>query len=131
MTTHPCNASADMTATGSLTHFPGEFATLTKESSTDWELAIDLPLGVVASQLARIEEQLRRLSAVAALQIKERDSERRNGAVSVRIDDINQALDSIRTLMSDIESSLDTTRRSSDAVFSYVASRKPSPERDD
>ncbi len=120
-----------MTATGSLTHFPGEFATLTKESSTDWELAIDLPLGVVASQLARIEEQLRRLSAVAALQIKERDSERRNGAVSVRIDDINQALDSIRTLMSDIESSLDTTRRSSDAVFSYAAGRKPSPERDD
>ena len=92
---------------------------MSKPSSTDWELAIDLPLGVVASQLMRIEEQLRLLNMKAADLVKERDSERRNGAISVRLEHINKALDSIRALMADIETDIDTTRR------------KPHPERDD
>jgi hypothetical protein len=92
---------------------------MTKASSSDWELTIDLPLGVVASQLMRIEEQLRLLNMKAADLVKERDSGRRNGAISVRLEHINKALDSIRALMADIETDIDATRR------------KPYPERDD
>ncbi len=92
---------------------------MSKPSSSDWELTIDLPLGVVASQLIRIEEQLRLLNMKAADIVKERDSGRRNGAISVRLEHINKALDSIRTLMADIETDIDATRR------------KPYPERDD
>ena len=92
---------------------------MSKASSTDWELAIDLPLAVVASQLMRIEEQLRLLNMKAADTVKERDGGRRNGAISARLEHINKALDSIRTLMSDIETDIDITRR------------KPYPERDD
>ncbi len=99
--------------------------------STDWELAIDLPLGVVASQLLRIEEQLRLLNMKAADFVKSRDSDRRNGAIALRLEHINRALDSIRTLMTDIESDIDTTRGSSDAVYSRASGRKPYPERDD
>ena len=91
---------------------------VSKPSSTDWELTIDLPLGVVASQLLRIEEQLRLLNMKAADLVKERDSAR-NGAISVRLEHINKALDSIRTLMVDIETDIDSTRR------------KSYPERDD
>ena len=96
---------------------------MTKESSSDWEIAIDLPLGVVASQLARIEEQLRLLNLKAADLVKERDGGRRNGAIAVRLENINRALDSIRTFMSDLEGEIDATRRRSDG--------KPHPERDD
>ena len=91
---------------------------VTRPSSTDWELTIDLPLGVVASQLLRIEEQLRLLNMKVADLVKERNSAR-NGAISVRLEHINKALDSIRTLMADIETDIDTTRR------------KSYPERDD
>jgi hypothetical protein len=92
---------------------------MTKASSTDWELSIDLPLGVVASQLTKIEEQLRLLNMKAADLVKERDSGRRNGAISVRLENINRALDSIRTFISDLEAEIDATRR------------KPYPDRDD
>lgn len=96
---------------------------MTKESSTDWEIAIDLPLGVVASQLMRIEEQLRFLNMKAADFVRERDSARRNGAIAGRLEHINRALESIRTLMADIETDIEASRGS--------ARRKPYPERDD
>jgi hypothetical protein len=104
---------------------------MTKESSTDWELTIDLPLGVVASQLTRIEEQLRLLSTKVADLVNERGSGRRDGAISVRLENINRALDSIRTYISDLEAEIHATRRSSDAVYSRAPVRKPHPERDD
>ena len=104
---------------------------MSKPSSTDWELAIDLPLGVVASQLTRIEEQLRLLNMKAADFVKARDSYRRNGAIAIRLEHINRALDSIRALMTDIETDIDATHCSSDAVYSRVSDRKHYPERDD
>jgi hypothetical protein len=104
---------------------------VSKPSASDWELAIDLPLGVVASQLMRIEEQLRLLNMKAADFMRERDSDRRNGAIAVRLERINSALDSIRTLMADIETDIDGRSRNSDAVYSRAADRKPYPERDD
>ncbi len=104
---------------------------MSKPSSSDWELAIDLPLGVVASQLMRIEEQLRLLNMKAADFVRERDSDRRSGAIAIRLERINRALDSIRTLMADIETDIDGANWSSEAVYSRAADRKPSPERDD
>lgn len=104
---------------------------MNKESSTDWEIAIDLPLGVVASQLVRIEEQLRLLNMKAADFVRQRDTARRNGAIAARLEHINRALDAIRTLMTEIETDIDATRWTSDAVFSGTSVRKPYPERDD
>ena len=104
---------------------------MNRTSSSEWELAIDLPLGVVASQLMRIEEQLRLLNMKAADFVRERDSDRRSGAIAIRLERINRALDSIRTLMADIETDIDSPNGSSDAVYSRAADRKPAPERDD
>ncbi len=104
---------------------------MAKESSTDWELAIDLPLGVVASQLARIEEQLRQLNHRARDLLQARDGGRRNGEISVRLENINRALDSIGGLIAGLEAEIEVTRRSSDALYSHAPNRKPSPERDD
>jgi len=94
---------------------------INKPSSSEWELAIDLPLGVVASQLMRIEEQLRLLNMKAADFVRERDSDRRSGAIAIRLERINRALDSIRTLMADIETDIDSPNGSSDAVYSRAA----------
>ncbi|HMI36265.1 MAG TPA: hypothetical protein VK505_01455 [Steroidobacteraceae bacterium] len=104
---------------------------MTEQFSSDWELAIDLPLGVVASQLARIEEQLRQLNTRARDLLQERGGGQRNGAISVRLENINKALDSIGAFISGLEAEIDATRRSSDAVFSHAPYRKPSPDRDD
>jgi hypothetical protein len=104
---------------------------MSKSSSSEWELAIDLPLGVVASQLMRIEEQLRLLNMKAADFVRERDSDRRSGAISIRLERINRALDSIRTLMADIEADIDTAHGAPEAVYSRAADRKRAPERDD
>jgi hypothetical protein len=104
---------------------------MTKESPTGWEIAIDLPLGVVASQLARIEEQLRLLNLKAADLVRERDAGRRNGAIAVRLENINRALDSIRTFIADLETEIEATRRSPEAVYSHAPYRKRYPERDD
>ncbi len=104
---------------------------MTKASSTDWEIAIDLPLGVVASQLTRIEEQLRLLNLKAADLVQERDGGRRNGAIAVRLENINRALDAIRIFMSDLEAEIEATRRSSDALFLPTSGGKRYPDRDD
>lgn len=104
---------------------------MSKESSTDWEIAIDLPLGVVASQLLRIEEQLRQLNTTAKDLLQERDGGRRNGAVAVRLENINKALDSIGRFIADLEAEIAATRRGSDGIYSQAPSRKPYPDRDD
>ncbi len=104
---------------------------MSRASSTDWEIAIDLPLGVVASQLMRIEEQLRLLNLRAADLVKGRDGERRDGAIAVRLENINRALDAIRTFISDLEAEIDATRRSTEAVFPPASRGKAYPERDD
>jgi hypothetical protein len=104
---------------------------VSKDNSTDWELAIDLPLGVVASQLSRIEAQLRLLNTKAIDFVREREQGRLNGTIATRLEHINLALDSIRSLMSGIQTDVDAARWSSDAVYSKQIGRKPHPERDD
>jgi hypothetical protein len=66
-------------------------------------MAIALPLGVVANQLMRIESELRLLNMKALDLGRERGDERITGLIEKRLENINEALDSIRALVSDIE----------------------------
>ena len=91
---------------------------MTDVSSDNLEMAIVLPLGVVANQLMRIESDLRLLNVKALNVARRRESAGFTKVIEARLDHINQALDSIRGLVSDIE--LD--------IHSY---RKPNPDRDD
>ena len=76
---------------------------MTQASSASLEMAIALPLGVVANQLMRIESELRLLNMKALDLGRERGDERITGLIEKRLENINEALDSIRALVSDIE----------------------------
>ncbi len=91
---------------------------MTDASSDNVEMAIVLPLGVVANQLMRIESDLRLLNAKALSVARRRENAGFTKVIEARIDSINQALDSIRGLVSDIE-------------LDIHSSRKPNPDRDD
>jgi hypothetical protein len=124
-------------------------------SSANLEMAIILPLGVVANQLMRIEADLRLLNMKALDFAKERENEHVAGRIEATLENINGTLESIRDLVSDIEGCIqprstyatdtvtmkhisqvdsqgpmDDTRSSSDVVYSH-ANRKPHPDRDD
>jgi hypothetical protein len=62
---------------------------------------------------------------------KERDGGRRHGAISVRLENINKALDSIRTFISGLEAEIEATGHSSADLVSQAPGRKPYPDRDD
>jgi hypothetical protein len=101
-------------------------------SPANLELAIALPLGVVANQLMRIETDLRFLNMKALAYA----SERENGALAARVagglEKINAALDLIRGLVADIEANIQPTSASQAGTSSRnPASRKPSSDRDD
>ena len=66
------------------------------------EVAFVLPLGVVANQLMRIEAQLRLLNMKTLDLATERDQGRLIGLIDARLEQINEALDSISGLVSDI-----------------------------
>jgi hypothetical protein len=76
---------------------------MTEASRASLEMAVALPLGVVANQLMRIEAELRLLNMKALNLGGERGEERVSGLIEKRLENINEALDSIRGLMSDIE----------------------------
>jgi hypothetical protein len=128
---------------------------MTQASSANLEMAIILPLGVVANQLLRIEADLRLLNMKALDFAKERENEHLAGRIATRLENINETLESIRDLVSDIEgciqpgstnatdtlsmkhisqvdsqSPMDDARLSSDVVYSH-ANRKRHPDRDD
>jgi hypothetical protein len=96
------------------------------------ELAIALPLGVVANQLARIEADLRFLSMKASVYADERENGELAAKVSGGLEKINEALDLIRGLVADMEAN---TRPTSTSVagksFRDRAARKTSADRDD
>jgi len=73
-----------------------------------------LPLDVVADRLRRIEADLRLLNVKAGIIANDGDNARLGAMIEVRIETIYEALDSIRTLVSDIGSN-----------------RKPRSDRDD
>jgi hypothetical protein len=70
------------------------------------EMTIVLPLGVVAHQLMKIEADLRQLNMKALDFARERDNAPHTGLIEARLEKINDALDSIRALVSDIAADL-------------------------
>ncbi len=89
---------------------------MTEASCANLETAILLPLGVVATQLMKIEAHLRLLNMKALAFAREREGRRYAGLIEARLEHINEALDSIRDLVSDI---------------AEYSNRDPRPDRDD
>jgi hypothetical protein len=79
---------------------------MTEAPATNFEMAIVLPLGVVANQLMKIEAQLRLLSVKALSFAKARERGPHAGLIEARLENINEALDSLRGLVSDIEAAV-------------------------
>jgi hypothetical protein len=79
---------------------------MTETSPANLELAIALPLGVVANQLIRIEADLRFLSMKAAAYRSERESGQLAAKVSGGLEKINEVLDLIRGLVADMEANI-------------------------
>jgi hypothetical protein len=105
---------------------------MTETSPANLELAIALPLGVVANQLKRIETDLRFLNMKALAYANERE----NGALAARVagglEKINAALDLIRGLVADIEANIQPPSVSRPGTSSRIpAARKPFTDRDD
>jgi hypothetical protein len=73
------------------------------------ELAIALPLGVVANQLTRIEADLRFLSMKTSVYTGERESGELAAKVSGGLEKISAALDLIRAVVADMEASAQPT----------------------
>jgi len=128
---------------------------MTEVSSANLEMAIILPLGVVANQLMKIEADLRLLNMKALDFARVRENEHLTGRIEARLENIIETLESIRDLVSDIEGCIqpsstnvtdalgmkhvsqvgsqrpmDETRSSPDVVYSH-ANREPYPDRDD
>jgi hypothetical protein len=72
-------------------------------SPANVELSILLPLGVVANQLMKVEADLRFLNAKTSAYASERPSGEMAAHVAARLEKINEALEVIRGLVSDIE----------------------------
>jgi hypothetical protein len=75
-------------------------------SSTNVEMSIILPLGVVANQLMKIESDLRLLNMKALDFVKEHEGGRHTGLIEAKLENIHDVLDSIRGLVSDIEADI-------------------------
>lgn len=75
---------------------------MTEPSGANWQLAIVLPLGVVANQLMRIEADLRFLNMKALAYAKQSGEVAIGSQITAQLDQINHALELIRGLTSDI-----------------------------
>ena len=94
---------------------------MTEISATNLEMAIVLPLGVVAHQLIKIEADLRLLNMKALELAKERENGRHTRLIEATLENINEALDAIKGLVADIETDIQPSSMN----------RKTYPERDD
>jgi hypothetical protein len=91
-----------------------------------------LPLGAVANQLMRIEADLRFLNMKALTHAREHEKTGAAGQIAARLDKINEALERIRGLVSDIEADVQPRpARPIGAPPGAPASLKPFPSRDD
>jgi hypothetical protein len=102
-------------------------------ASANLEMTIVLPLGVIANQLIRIEADLRLLNIKALILAPGPDCQHPTERVEATLEIINEALSSIRSLVSGFEDHIHSgptaasaTRSSPNAVY-----RKPYPEQDD
>jgi hypothetical protein len=65
-----------------------------------------LPLGVIANQLMRIEADLRFLNMKALVYAKHSESGGVGSQIAAQLDQINEALDLIRSIASDIQADM-------------------------
>jgi hypothetical protein len=89
---------------------------MTELSQANLQLAIVLPLGVIANQLTRIEADLRFLNMKALVYAMQSENGGIGSQITAKLDLINDALDLIRGLASDMQADMQ---------------RKPRPGRDD
>lgn len=116
---------------------------MTNAPATNLEMTIILPLGVVAYQLMKIEADLRLLNMKALDFVNEHGSGRHTRPIEARLENINEALDSIRGLVSDIEADIhhshvgshlaleDDSLSSPDRIRSSHSDRKSRANQDD
>jgi hypothetical protein len=105
---------------------------MTEASPANLELAIVLPLGVVANQLMRIETDLRFLNMKALAYANERENGDLAAKVAGGLEKINRALDRIRGQVADMEAGIQPTSASRPGTSSRdPVSRKPFADRDD
>jgi hypothetical protein len=105
---------------------------VTEASTENLELSISLPLGAVANQLMRIEADLRFLNMKALAYAKEGENAGPARQIAARLEKINEALDRIRGLVSDIEADVQPRpARPISAPSREPASLKPLSGRDD
>ncbi len=84
---------------------------MTHTPSSKWEFSIVLPLGAIANQLMKTEEQLR-LITMQRLEIADRsESTRIYNLIEVKAEYIHRTLDSLRELMSNIQADLNPRDR--------------------
>ena len=74
------------------------------DSPETFELALVLPLGVMANQLMKVESELRFLSAKLSRYGQERGSAREEAAA--RLEKMSEALDAIRQIIADMQAEI-------------------------
>jgi hypothetical protein len=79
---------------------------MSDHSGANFELSILLPLGVVANQLMKVEADLRFLNAKTSPYAGELAGAGMAGQAAARLETINEALETIRGLVSDIEADI-------------------------
>lgn len=105
---------------------------MTEISPTNWQLTLLLPLDVVASQLMRTEADLRFLNMKALVYAKECENRGVAAQIASRIEKVNEVLERIRSLVTDIEAdSQAETVPVAGTKSRHQVSGKPLPERDD
>ena len=100
------------------------------ESSTNLELGIVLPLGVVANQLMKIEAELRFLNMKALGFARDNGDGAVAGQIAGRLERISEALDLIRGLVADLQADIQPRAALRESPRDRDL-RKPQPERDD
>jgi hypothetical protein len=103
---------------------------MTEASPANLQLAIALPLGVVANQLMKIETDLRFLNMKALACANDRERGELAAKIAGSLDRINGALDLIRGLVVDMEANIQTAGQPATASRD-PAPRKPNTDRDD
>ena len=86
---------------------------MSRASPSELELAILLPLGVLAQQLMKVEAQLRLVNMKALDLSAESDYKGSAALINSKLEHISEALESIRSIVADL------------------SRRKPQPARDD
>jgi hypothetical protein len=97
---------------------------MNNSSAANVELAIALPLGVVANQLMRVETDLRLLGAKTSIHAQDHENAGLLSQIAARLEKINETLEAIRGLIAEIETDLQPRSTS-------AASRHRRDDRDD